>query len=136
MNAADTGFMMICSAMVLLMVPGLALFYGGLVQKRNVLSTTMHSFFMLGMGSVFWALIGYSLAFGDDIGGLIGNLKYAIFLNVGMVPNGDSTIPHILFMTFQCMFACLTAALISGGYAERMRFSALVMFSFLWLVFW
>ncbi len=134
MNAADTGFMMICSAMVLLMVPGLALFYGGLVQKRNVLSTTMHSFFMLGMGSVFWALIGYSLAFGDDIGGLIGNLKYAIFLNVGMVPNGDSTIPHILFMTFQCMFACLTAALISGGYAERMRFSALVMFSFLWLL--
>lgn len=134
MNAADTGFMMICSAMVLLMVPGLALFYGGLVQKRNVLSTTMHSFFMLGMGSVFWALIGYSLAFGDDIGGLIGNLKYAIFLNVGMEPNGDSTIPHILFMTFQCMFACLTAALISGGYAERMRFSALVMFSFLWLL--
>ena len=134
MNAADTGFMMVCSALVFLMVPGLALFYGGLVQKRNVLSTTMHSFFMLGIGSVFWALIGYTLAFGDDIGGLVGNFKYGFFTGVGMEPSGDSTIPHILFMAFQCMFACLTVALVSGSYAERMRFSAVALFSLLWLL--
>ena len=134
MNAADTGFMMVCSALVFLMVPGLALFYSGLVQKRNVLSTTMHSFFMLGIGSVFWALIGYTLAFGDDVGGLIGNFKYGFFMGVGMEPSGDSTIPHILFMAFQCMFACLTVALISGSYAERMRFSAVALFSLLWLL--
>lgn len=134
MNAADTGFMMICSALVFLMVSGVALFYGGLVQKRDVLSTTMHSFFMLGIGTLVWALIGYSLAFGDDYGGLIGDLRYALFNGVGMEPNGESSIPHILFMTFQCMFACLTVALISGAYAERMRFSAVALFSFLWLV--
>lgn len=88
MNAADTGFMIICSALVMFMVPGLALFYGGLVQRRNVLSTTMHSFILLGIASVFWALAGYSLAFGGDIGGLVGNLEYALLRGVGMEPGG------------------------------------------------
>lgn len=136
-SAADTGFMIICSGLVMLMVPGLALFYGGLVQKRNVLSTTMHSFFMLGLASVFWAIIGYSLAFGDDfLGmGLIGNLDYFMLHNVGMDNNGPvDNLPHVLFMIFQCMFAALTPALISGAYAERIRFPAMALFSFFWLL--
>ncbi|MDL2216709.1 ammonia channel protein, partial [Desulfovibrio sp. OttesenSCG-928-M14] len=121
MNAADTGFMVLCSGLVMLMVPGLALFYGGLVQKRNVLSTTMHSFFMLGLASVFWAVIGYSLAFGGDVlgMGIIGNMDYFMLNNVGMSNNGPvDNLPHVLFMIFQCMFAALTPALISGAYAE------------------
>lgn len=136
-SAADTGFMIICSALVMLMVPGLALFYGGLVQRRNVLSTTMHSLFMLGLASVFWAVIGYSLAFGGDVlgAGLIGNLDYFMLNNVGMDNNGPiDNIPHVLFMVFQCMFAALTPALISGAYAERIRFPAMALFSFLWLL--
>ena len=135
MNAADTGFMIICSALVMFMVPGLALFYGGLVQRRNVLSTTMHSFVLLGIGSVFWAIIGYSLAFGEDVGGVLGNLDYLMLKGVGMEPGGPvENIPHVVFMSFQCMFACLTPALISGAYAERIRFSAMALFSVLWLV--
>ena len=134
MNAADTGFMIICSALVMFMVPGLALFYGGLVQRRNVLSTTMHSFILLGIGSVFWAVVGYSLAFGTDIGGIVGGLNYLFLNGVGMEPGGPvENIHHVLFMTFQCMFACLTPALISGAYAERFRFSAMALFSILWL---
>ncbi|MDL2316520.1 ammonium transporter [Desulfovibrio sp. OttesenSCG-928-A18] len=136
-NAADTGFMILCSGLVMLMVPGLALFYGGLVQKRNALSTTMHSFFMLGLASVFWAVIGYSLAFGGDVlgMGIIGNMDYFMLNNVGMSNNGPvDNLPHVLFMIFQCMFAALTPALISGAYAERMRFPAMALFSFLWLL--
>jgi Amt family ammonium transporter len=136
MNAADTGFMIICSALVMLMLPGLALFYGGLVQRRNVLSSTMHSFVLLGIGSVFWAILGYTLAFGGDVAGLIGNLDFFLLADVGMETNGPaSTIPHVVFMTFQCMFACLTPALISGAYAERIRFPAMALFSLLWLTF-
>ena len=133
--AANTGFMMICACLVFLMVPGLALFYGGLVKNRNVLSTSMHSFFLLGVGTIFWVTIGYTLAFGSDVGGLIGGLDYLFLNNVGAETNGPtSTIPHVLFMTFQCMFACLTPALISGAYAERMKFSAMAVFSLLWLL--
>lgn len=136
MNAADTGFMIICSALVMFMVPGLALFYGGLVQRRNVLSTTMHSFFLLGLSGVFWAVIGYSLAFGTDIGGLIGSLEHVFLKGVGMEANGPAdNIPHVVFMTFQCMFAALTPALISGAYAERIRFPAMALFTLLWLLF-
>ncbi|MDL2267133.1 ammonium transporter [Desulfovibrio sp. OttesenSCG-928-G15] len=137
-SAADVGFMIVCSGLVMLMVPGLALFYGGLVQKRNVLSTTMHSFFMLGLASLFWAVIGYSLAFGGDVlgMGLIGNLDYFMLSNVGMSNNGPvDNLPHVLFMIFQCMFAALTPALISGAYAERIRFPAMALFSLLWLLF-
>jgi Amt family ammonium transporter len=117
------------------MIPGLALFYGGLVQAKNVLSTTMHSFFLLGLITVLWAVAGYSLAFGTDCNGLIGSLDYAFLNNVGMEgkAEGDS-IPHVLFMVFQCMFAVLTPALISGAYAERIRFSAMILFSGLWLL--
>ena len=136
MNATDTGFMIICSALVMFMVPGLALFYGGLVQQRNVLSTTMHSIVLLGVASVFWAIIGYTLAFGSDMGGLIGGLDFALLAGVGMEGNGPAAnLPHILFFTFQCMFAALTPALISGAYAERIRFSAMLLFSALWLLF-
>lgn len=135
MNAVDTGFMIICSGLVMLMVPGLALFYGGLVQRRNVLSTTMHSFFLLGLASVAWAVIGYSLAFGGDIMGLLGNAQYFMLRDVGMGDNGPAkNIPHVLFMIFQCMFAALTPALISGAYAERIRFPAMALFSLLWLL--
>ncbi|MDL2314209.1 ammonium transporter [Desulfovibrio sp. OttesenSCG-928-C14] len=137
MSAADTGFMILCSGLVMLMVPGLALFYGGLVQRRNVLSITMHSFFMLGLASVFWTVIGYSLAFGGDVlgMGIIGNMDYFMLNNVGMSNNGPvDNLPHVLFMIFQCMFAALTPALISGAYAERIRFPAMALFSFLWLL--
>jgi Amt family ammonium transporter len=135
MAGADIAFMIICAGLVFFMIPGLALFYGGLVQAKNVLSTTMHSFFLLGLATVLWALAGYSLAFGPDCNGLIGGLDYSFLNNVGMEPKaeGDS-IPHVLFMTFQCMFAVLTPALISGAYAERIRFSAMVLFSALWLL--
>lgn len=136
MNAVDTGFMIICSAMVMLMVPGLALFYGGLVQRRNVLSTTMHSFFLLGLAGVFWAVIGYTLAFGGDMGGLLGNFDFIMLRGVGMEANGPAdNLPHVVFMSFQCMFAALTPALISGAYAERIRFPAMVLFTLLWLFF-
>jgi Amt family ammonium transporter len=135
MNAADTGFMIICSALVMLMVPGLALFYGGLVQRRNVLSTTMHSFFLLGMASVVWALVGYTLAFGGDMGGLLGNFDFLLLRNVGMEANGPAeNLPHVVFMSFQCMFAALTPALISGAYAERIRFPAMALFTLLWSI--
>jgi Amt family ammonium transporter len=135
MNAADTGFMIVSSAMVMLMVPGLALFYGGLVQRRNVLSTTMHSFVLLGIASVLWAVVGYSIAFGDDLGGIIGNMNFAFLEGVGMDPKtAEDTIPHVVFMTFQCMFVCLTPALISGAYAERIRFLAMALFSVLWIL--
>ncbi|MDR3078292.1 MAG: ammonium transporter [Planctomycetota bacterium] len=126
--------MIVCSGLVFLMLPGLSLFFGGLVQNRNVLSTTMHTYIILGVGSVFWAMAGYSLAFGPDIGGVIGGLKYWRLNGVGMLADGPAAgIPHVLFMIFQCMLACLTPALISGAYAERIKFPAMVLFSLLWL---
>ena len=134
MNAADTGFMLICSGLVFFMVPGLALFYGGLVQRRNILSTSMHSYILLGLGSVVWAIAGYSLAFGNDIGGLIGDLRFMMLSGVGLEVKEGLTIPHMLFMIFQCMFACLTPALISGAYAERIKFPAMILFTVLWLL--
>jgi Amt family ammonium transporter len=137
MSGADTGFMIICAGLVMFMVPGLALFYGGLVERRNVLSTLMHSFFLLGLGSLVWAFVGYSLAFGDDVGGygLIGSLEHVFLIGVGLENDGPaSNMPHLLFMVFQCMFAALTPALISGAYAERMRFSAMVIFSLCWII--
>ena len=135
MNAADTGFILICSGLVFFMVPGLALFYGGLVQSRNILSTSMHSYVLLGLGSLVWATIGYSLAFGGDLWGIIGDFRHVLLAGVGMEPKEGTTIPHMLFMAFQCMFACLTPALISGAYAERIKFPAMALFSVLWLLF-
>ncbi|WP_394027538.1 ammonium transporter [Desulfovibrio falkowii] len=135
MNAPDTAFVIICATMVMLMIPALALFYGGLVRARNVLSTHMYSYACLGLVSVLWALVGYTLAFGEDMGGLVGNFRFALLDGVNGNPAPMAPqLPHTVFMGFQCMFAVLTVALISGAYAERMRFSAMLLFSALWLV--
>lgn len=136
MNAMDTAFIIICATMVMLMTPALALFYGGLVRARNVLSTQMHSYASLGLITVLWAVAGYTLAFGEDIGGIIGSLSY-VFLNgvEGVAAPAAPQLPHTVFVAFQCMFAVLTVALVSGSYAERIRFSAMLLFSGLWLLF-
>ncbi len=133
MNTGDTAFMLIASALVMFMTPGLALFYGGLVRSKNVLSTIMQSFICLGIVSIIWVAYGYSLAFGPDIGGFIGNLDWAWLNGVGTRPGPySSNIPNLLFCTFQLMFAVLTPALITGAFAERMKFSAFLIFTFLW----
>jgi Amt family ammonium transporter len=133
LNQADTAWLMVSCALVMLMTPGLALFYGGMVGSRNVLSSFMHSFIALGVITLQWVVIGYSLAFGSDVGGgLIGGPEYAFLSGVGLEPQEGSTIPHILFMAFQMMFAIITPALISGAIAERMKFSAYVVFILLW----
>ena len=134
MNSGDTAFMLIATAMVMLMTPGLALFYGGMVRSKNVLSTILQSFICLGIVSIIWVLYGYSLAFGPDVGGFIGNLDYAGLKNVGISPGpgAESTIPHLLFCAFQLMFAVITPALITGTFAERIKFSAFLLFTVLW----
>ncbi len=129
MNQADTAWMLVATALVLLMTPGLSFFYGGLVRSKNVLNTIMMSFISLGFISVVWAFVGYSLAFGDG-GPLVGNLSMAFLSGVTLDPEGS--IPHLLFMAFQGTFAIITAALISGAIVERMRFSAYVLFIVLW----
>jgi len=135
MNAADTAFVLICSALVMFMTPGLALFYGGMVRSKNVLGTIMQSFILLGLVSVLWAVCGYTLAFGTDVGGFIGGLDYLFMNGVGMVPGPPAdTIPHLAFMISQCMFAVITPALITGAFAERMRFGGFLVFSALWLL--
>jgi len=137
MDTGDTGFIMICSALVFLMTPGLALFYGGMVRKKNVLSTLMHSWIVIGIMSLQWILVGYTLAFGPDFHGIIGSLNWLGLNGVGIEPNAQyaATIPAIVFMAFQMMFAVITPALISGSIAERMRFSAFVVFILLWSTF-
>jgi len=134
-DTGDTAWMLTSSALVLLMtVPGLALFYGGLVRRKNGLATIMQSFVLIALISVQWAVYGYSLAFGTDHGGLIGGLDFLGLAGVGAEPNGDyaPTIPHTVFMVYQCMFAVITPALITGAFAERMKFSAFLVFSLLW----
>ena len=134
-GGADTAWVLISSALVLAMIiPGLALFYGGLVRSKNVLGTIMHSFVILCVVSLLWVLVGYSLAFGPDVKGLIGSLDWIGLRGVGLAPHATygPTIPHQAFMVFQLMFAAITPALITGAFAERMKFSALLMFSALW----
>lgn len=132
-NGADTCFILISAALVLLMTPGLALFYGGLVRKKNVLSTMMHSIVAMGILTIEWVVIGYTLSFGPDISGIIGNMNFAFIKNVGFAPSEYApTIPHAVFMIYQCMFAIITPALISGAIAERMKFSAYLIFIILW----
>ena len=134
-NGSDIAFVLISAALVMLMTaPGLAFFYGGLVRRKNVLSTMMQSFFLLCLLSVQWVLFGYSLSFGPDIGHFIGNLSWFGLHNVSMAPNPDyaGTIPHTLFVIFQMMFAVITPALITGAFAERMKFTSFVLFSLLW----
>jgi len=133
-NPGDTAFVLLSAGLVMLMTPGLALFYGGMVRAKNVLGTIMHSFFILGMASVLWALFGYTLAFGPDAGGFIGRLDWLGLRGVGQVPNADyaANLPHLAFMIFQCMFAVITPALITGAFAERIKFSGFVLFTALW----
>jgi Amt family ammonium transporter len=135
-SAGDTAWVLASAALVMFMTPGLALFYGGLVRAKNVLGTMMQSFFALGLVSVLWVLIGYTLAFGPDVGGIIGGLDFAGFRDVGQAPNADyaPTIPHLAFAMYQMMFAVITPALITGAVAERMRFSAYVLFLALWSI--
>jgi Amt family ammonium transporter len=136
-NAGDTAWVLVSSALVLMMVaPGLALFYGGLVRRKNVLGTLMQSFILLAMISVQWVLWGYSLAFGPDIGSLFGSLRWFGLAGVGADPGPYSeTIPHLAFMIFQGMFAAITPALITGAFAERMRFKTFLVFGLLWATF-
>ena len=137
-SAADTAWVLVSAALVLAMtVPGLALFYGGLVRSKNVLGTIMHSFVILCLISLFWVLLGYSLAFGPDVKGVIGSLAWAGLSGVGLSPHPvyGPTIPHQAFMVFQLMFAAITPALITGAFAERMKFGALILFALLWSLF-
>jgi ammonium transporter, Amt family len=133
-NSGDTAWMLVSTALVMLMTPGLAFFYGGLVRRKNVLSIMMQCFMLVGVISIQWVLFGYSLAFGPDHGGVIGDFSWAGLSGVGLEPNADyaATIPHQLFMVFQMMFAVITPALIVGAFAERMKFSAFLIFSLLW----
>ncbi|WP_434510397.1 ammonium transporter [Desulfitobacterium sp. AusDCA] len=136
-DAGDTSFIIVSAALVFLMTPGLALFYGGMVRKKNVLSTTMHSFIIMALASIQWVLIGFTLSFGPDQGGFIGALNWLGLNGVGIDPNADyaATIPFIVFMAFQMMFAIITPALITGSIAERMRFPAFLVFIVLWMTF-
>jgi len=134
-DTGDTAWILVSSAFVLcMMLPGLALFYGGLVRSRNVLGTIMHTAVILCLITLVWIVCGYSLAFGPDIGGVIGSLEWVGLQGVGSEPSPDyaSTIPHQVFMVFQLMFAAITVALITGSFAERMKFKALLLFSVLW----
>jgi ammonium transporter, Amt family len=135
-SAGDNAWMLVSAALVLMMTgPGLALFYGGLVRRKNVLGTMMQSFILMAVVTVVWAICGYSLAFGEG-NAFVGDLRYLFLNGVGAEPNGDyaATIPQQTFMVFQLMFAIITPALISGAFAERMRFSAMLLFSVLWLL--
>lgn len=134
-DTGDTAWIMISTALVLLMTPGLAMFYGGMVRSKNVLGTIMQSFIALGICTAVWVLYGYSLAFGSDKFGIIGDLSWIGLKGVGLTPNPDyaATIPHQAFMLFQMMFAVITPALITGAFAERFKFKAYVVFLVLWL---
>ena len=134
-DTGDTAFILVAAALVLLMTPGLALFYAGMVRTKNVLGTIMHSFVCMGLVTVVWVLWGYSLAFGPDIGGVIGGLSMFGLNGVGAEPLEGMTIPHSVFMVFQLMFAIITPALISGAIAERVKFSAYCLFIVLWVTF-
>jgi Amt family ammonium transporter len=136
-DSGDTAWILISSALVMLMTPGLALFYGGMVRAKNVLGTIMQSFIALGVISIQWVLYGYSLAFGPDIGHVIGSLKWVGLQGVGLDPFPDysATIPHQAFMIFQMMFAVITPALITGAFAERFKFKTYLVFLILWATF-
>ncbi len=137
-DTGDTAWMLVSTALVLLMTPGLAFFYGGMVSRRNVISTMLQSFVCMGVVAILWVFVGYSLAFGDDLGGLglIGDpTTYAFFSGVGLNPQDGSTIPHLLFALFQMKFAVITPALITGSFAERVRFRSYILFTILFILF-
>jgi Amt family ammonium transporter len=137
MNTGDTAFVLVSSALVMLMTPGLALFYGGMVRGKNVLGTIMQSYIILALITFEWVLWGYSLSFGPDHGGIIGGLDWFGLRGVGLEPHETygPTIPHLAFMIFQCMFAVITPALITGAFAERMKFISFLLFTVLWATF-
>ncbi len=134
-NTGDTAWLLMSSALVMLMTPGLALFYGGMVRRKNVLSTIMMSFACLGLVGLLWVLYGYSLSFGTDHAGIIGGFNFLGLNNVGQDPSPiyATTVPHLAFMIFQAMFAVITVALFTGAIVERVKFGALLVFSVLWL---
>ena len=137
-DSGDTGWMLVSSALVLLMTPGLSFFYGGMINKKNVISTMLQSFVALGVISILWVLVGFSLCFGDSIGGIIGNpLTYFNFNGVGVAPNTDfaDNIPFLLFALFQMKFAIITPALITGSFAGRVRFRSYILFMVLFMIF-
>ncbi len=136
MNKADTAFILAASGLVLLMTPGLALFYGGMVRRKNVLGTIMQSLILISVISMEWVYIGYSMSFGPDVGGFVGDLSWFGLATVTNEPSLDyaTTIPQTVFMIFQCMFAIITPALITGAFAERVRFVPFLVFTVLWSV--
>ena len=136
-SSGDTAWILVSSALVLLMTPGLALFYGGMARRKNLLSTIMMSFAIMGLIGIIWALWGYSLSFGADVASFIGGLNFLGLKNVGVEPSDiyATSVPHLAFMAFQGMFAIITVALITGAVVERIKFSALLLFSALWVTF-
>lgn len=134
-NNGDTAWVLISAALVFIMTPAVALFYGGMVRSKNVLSTIMQSMFILGMISVEFILIGYTLAFGSDVNGFIGDLSKFGLAGVGYNVLEGGTIPELAFVAFQCMFAALTPALITGAFAERMKFKGFALLMLLWAIF-
>jgi Amt family ammonium transporter len=136
-NPTDTAFIIVCAALVMFMTPGLALFYAGMTRSKNALGTIMQSFAALGVITLVWIFWGYSLSFGTDMNGLIGGFDFLGMAGVGMEPHESiaTNLPHMVFMIFQCMFAIITPALITGAFAERMRFSAFIIFIILWCTF-
>ena len=134
-NSGDTAWVLISAALVFIMTPGLAFFYGGMVRSKNVLTTIMQSFFVVALVSAEWFILGYTLVFGGDVGGFIGNLDKLGLTGINDAILDGGSIPELAFVAFQCMFAVITPALITGAFAERMKFGAFVLFIFLWSVF-
>ncbi len=136
MNSADTAFILAAAGLVMLMTPGLALFYGGMVRGKNVLGTIMQSLFLIALISLEWVYVGYSMSFGPDVGGVIGDLSWFALNSVTTAPSPDyaTTIPQSVFMIYQCMFAVITPALITGAFAERVRFVPFLVFSIFWSI--
>ncbi|MGZ9135382.1 MAG: ammonium transporter [Candidatus Deferrimicrobiaceae bacterium] len=134
MNNGDTAWLLVSAALVMLMTPGLAMFYGGMVRRKNILGTIMQSFILIAVISIEWMLVGYSFAFGPDLGGIIGDLSWLGLSGVGTLPfkGYAATVPHQAFMIYQMMFAVITPALISGAFAERFKFSTYLVFTLLW----
>src|SRR5450759_4279780 len=133
-NAGDTAWVLVAAAFVLMMTPALAFFYGGMVRKKNILSTLNLSFITIGLISIQWILIGYTLAFGRNLGGVIGSLRFFGLHGVGAIPNPAyaATIPHSAFAAYQMMFAIITPALITGAFVERIKFKTFLIFTLLW----
>ncbi len=134
-DTGDTAWVLISAALVFVMTPGLAFFYGGMVRSKNVLTTIMQSFFIVAMISVEWVILGYAMTFGTDINGFIGSLDKIGLAGVGLNVMENGTIPELAFVAFQCMFAVITPALITGAFAERMRFAAFAVLILLWAIF-